>query len=194
MTEADDVVHDRGHPGLVVHADRGDAAAACAMPEGRHRDARVLELLDELGAIAQVAEEEDGVAVPGLEDAPQRHGLVSAPMRVSQDHVVAAPIGFQRCGLDGAGEEGVRDVADDDAQQHRGGAAQASREGVRSVTQSIGGLRDAAARRFGDGHRGRRTAEDARDGRLRDPGGLGDVAHRRRDDDATRGDLAARPG
>ena len=110
-----EVVDDGGHAGPVVHADGRDAALPRAVPEGHDRDAGVLEVLDELGSVAQVAQEEDRVAVARLQDAPQRHGFVRALVGVAQDDVVAAPIGLQRGGLDGAGEEGVGDVADDDA-------------------------------------------------------------------------------
>ena len=130
-------------------------------PECHDRDAGALEVLDEFGSVAQVAQEKDRIAVAGLQDAPQRHGFVRALVGVAQDDVVAAPIGLQRSGLDGAGEEGVRDVANDDAQQHRGRPPQAAGQRIGTITHALGRLRDALSGGLRDGHGGGCPGEDA---------------------------------
>ena len=161
MAEADEVVDDRGDTAPVVDRDGGDAAVPRAVPQGDHRDARVLQLLDEARSIAQVAEEEESIAVTCFEDAGQRLSLLRALVGMAQDHVVAAFVGLQRRRLDGAGEEGIGDVTHDHPKEHRGRAAQAACEGVGPVTQLAGGLHHALPRGLRDGHGRGRAAEHA---------------------------------
>ena len=116
VPQADEVVHDGTDAGPVVHAHGGDAAFARAMPQGHDRDPGALEVADEAGPVAQVTQEEKGVTMPRLKDAPQGDGFVGTLVGVPQHDVVAPPVGLQRGSLDGAGEEGVSDVPDDDAQ------------------------------------------------------------------------------
>ena len=113
---------------------------------------------------------QDRVAVARLEDAPQRERLVRPAVGMAQDHVVAAPPGLDRHRLDGRGEERVRDLAHDDAQEHRRGAPQAPRQGVGTVAQAARGLDDALARLGCDGHGRGGAAQDTRHRALGDAG------------------------
>ena len=166
MAESHEMIDHGRDAAAVVDADGGDAALARAMPQGYHRDAGVLQVLDEIGPVAQVAQEEEGVTVARLQDGPQGFGLVGAAMSVTEYDVVATPVGLQRGGFDGAGEEGIGDIAHDDAEQHGRRTTQAARQGVGSVAQSPRGLHDPLTGGLGDRHCGRRAAQDTRDGRL----------------------------
>lgn len=130
------------------------------------------------GLVLHVAQQDDGVAMSRLEDGRQRQRLVGPAAGVAEHEVIALPDGRLGQGRDRAGEEWIRDVADDRAEKHRRGPAKASGEWIRSVAE--------LARREGhalpclgrDRHARRNVIEHARDGALGDAGCERDVAHR----------------
>ena len=171
-----EAVADAGH---VVDVDRRHLQQARALPQGDDRDQRRPQVREESRLVLHVAEQDDRVAVAGLEDGRQRERLVGPALGVAEDHVVAAGHRLDRQGLDGAREERVGDVAHDRAEQHRRGAAQAAGERVGPVAELARRERDALPGLLGDRHPGRGVVQDPRDGALGDPGRGRDVAHRR---------------
>ena len=138
------------------------------------------EVVEQPRLVAHVAEQDDGVAMPGLEHGVQLDRLVGEPVGAAEHDVVVALPGPRRHGLDGRGEERVGDLPDDDPEQHRLGAAQAAGQRVGPVAEAVGDVEHALAGVGGDRHDRDGVVEDARHGRLRDAGGAGDVLHRHR--------------
>ena len=64
------------------------------MPERHDRLARALEALDERGLVAEVAEQQDGVAVARLEHPPELERLVGRALGVAEHDVVAVRLGL----------------------------------------------------------------------------------------------------
>ena len=91
----------------IVDCHRRQAGRPRAVPQGDYRHAGVVEVLDELQLVAHVAQQQDRVAVAGLEDAPQGERLVRPTVRMAQDHVVAAPRSLDGDRFDGGREERV---------------------------------------------------------------------------------------
>ena len=127
-----------------------------------------------------VAEQHDGVGVPGLQHRGQRDRLVETPVHVAEHDVVAVRHRLDDQRLDRAGEERVAEVA------HHG-ADQVGR-GARAARAPAGWAGSPAARRpaitrsrvsGAIGTRGRRAAEHTGHGALRHLGRGGDVAHGR---------------
>jgi hypothetical protein len=129
--------------------------------------------------VLDVAEQDDGVAMPRLEDGRQGERLVRAAVRVAKHHVVATRHRLDRQRLDRASEEGVGDVPHDGAEEHRRRPAQPAGQRVGPVPQAAGSERDALARFGRDRDPRRRVVEHPRHCALRDARLAGDVAHRR---------------
>ena len=177
VAEAGEVVQGGADPGAVVDVDGRHLERVRPLPQGDHRDHRVLQVREEPGLVLHVAEQDDRVAVAGLEHRRERERLVRPAVGVPQHHVVAVAHRLDRERLDRAGEERVGDVADDRAQQHRRGPAQPAGQRVGAVAQLTGGAEDALPGLRGDRDAGRCVVEDARDGALRHAGHRRDVAH-----------------
>ena len=179
MAQPDQVLQPGEDARVVVHVDRREFERARTLPERDHGHHRVPQVLEQARLVLHVAEHDDRVAVPGLDDRRQRDGLLEAAVRVAEDDVVAAAHRLHGQGLDGPGEEGVAEVPDDRPEQHRRGASKAARERVRTVAEPACGQDDAFARLGRDRDPRGDVVEDARHGALRDAGRGRDVAHGR---------------
>ena len=139
----------------------------------------VAQVGEQLRLALHVAEDHDRVAVPRLEHGGERVRLVGAAVGVAEDHVVAAGHRLDRERLDRARKERVGDVAHDRPDEHRRCAAEPTGQGVGPVAEALRGRQDALPRLGRDGDARRDVVQDPGDRALRDPGGRGDVAHRR---------------
>ena len=90
VAEADQVLEAGDDAGAIVDVDGRHVEGARALPQRDHRDARVAQVLEQAWLVLHVAEQDDGVAVAGLEDVGERDGFVGTAVGVTQDHVVAA--------------------------------------------------------------------------------------------------------
>ncbi len=167
-------------PAPVVDADPGDEIELRALPQGHDRHVRVAQVVEQARLVAHVTEQQDRVALARLEHGCQGVGLGGLRVGVAQDDVVAEPAGLDRDSLDRPGEERVRDVTDDRAEEHRRRSAQGTGERIGPVAHITCGGQDTLAGlgRDRDGQRG--IVEDSRDGAARHAGRDRDVSHRHR--------------
>ncbi len=147
-------------------------------------------VVEQARLVLHVAEHDDRVGMPRLEDGRQRDPLVDATVRVAQDDVVAAGHRLDGERFDDGGEERVAEVADDRPDQHGRRPAQASGVRVRSVAELTRGDHHPFAGVGRDRHAGRGVVEHTRDGALGHACHPGDVAH---GGDMRRGPLLRRP-
>ncbi len=130
VTEAGEVIDGGVDAAAVVDVQRVHALDRVALPQRHRRDAGGGEVVEQAGLVAHVAEQDDRVAVPGLEHGVQLDRLVGRAVGAAEHDVVVALAGTGRHRLDHRREEGVGDLAHDDAEQHRGGPAQARASGL----------------------------------------------------------------
>ena len=161
VAELDEVL-ERGldaRPVVDVHG--GYVEGTRPLPQRDDRDDGVPQVLEQPWLILHVAEEEDRIAMPRLEHGRQRDRLIRPAMRVTEHEVVAARPRFLGQRFDRPCEERVGDVADDGPEQHRRGAAKATRERVRPVAELAGSIVYPRSRLVGDGHPRRDIVEHA---------------------------------
>ena len=139
MAKPGEVVQPGPDAQAVVDVHRRDIKRARALPECDHRDDRILQVFEQPRLVLHVAQQDDRVAMTGLEDHGQRDRFVGASMGVTEHDVVAVGHRLDRERLDRTREERVRDVADDGTEQHRGGAAQSAGERVRPISELASG-------------------------------------------------------
>ena len=179
MAKPGEVIQPGPDAQAVVDVHRRDIKRARALPECDHRNDQILQVFEQPRLVLHVAQQDDRVAMAGLEDHGQRDRLVGASMGVTEHDVVAVGHRLDRERLDRTREERVRDVADDGTEQHRGGAAQPAGERVRPISELASGKDHPFPGRLRDRDAGRCVVQDARDRALRDLGHRGDVTHAR---------------
>ena len=140
---------------------------------------RVAQVGQQLRLDPHVAEQHDGVGVPGLEHRGQRDRLVEAAVHVPEHDVVAVRHRLDHQRLDRPGEERVAEVPDHGADQVGRRAAQPAGQRVGPVAEPARRLHDPLAGLRRDRHPGRHAAEHPRHGALRHLGRGGDVPHGR---------------
>ena len=127
-----------------------------ALPQGDDGHRRRGEVVEQAGLVAHVAEQDDGVAVAGLEHGVQLDRLVGEAVGAAEHDVVVALPGPPSRPPRRRGEEGVGDLPHDDPEQHRLGAAQPAGQRVGPVAEPVGDVEDALAGVGGDRHDRRR--------------------------------------
>ena len=179
MAEFDQVLEPGDDAGSLVDVDGRELPWTGPLPGRDDRHRRIAQVIEEPRLVLHVAEHHDGVRVTGLEDGREGDPLVDAAVRVADDDVVAARHRLDGQGLDHGREERVAEVADDRADEHGRGAAEASRMRVGTIAQAPRRHEDAFACLGGDRDPRRGIVEDPRHRALRDAGSPRDVAHRR---------------
>ena len=168
-------------PQSVVDVDGRDAGqCGRSLPHTDDRDIGLVQVLQQQRLVAGVADEKNGVAMPCLQHCSESDGFVRPAVGVAQDDVVAVPACLHRNRVDGAGEERVRDLADNDSEEHRPGAPQAASQWIRPIVHLAGHVQDLLAGGRTDRHGHRRAGQDSRHRALGDSDGVGYVLHRGR--------------
>ena len=180
VAEADQMIERGLDAAAVVDVHREKAVVPRAVPDGDDRDVDALEVFEQARLISHVADDHDRVALARLEDGCEYQSLIGALACMAEHDAVPALPRLERKRLDRAREEGVGDIPDDRAEQHRRRTSQAACEWVRPVGELGSGGEYALARLAGDGDEQRGVVEDPRDRALSDAGSLRDVLHRRR--------------